>query len=101
METISVIDLRKNIVGEESVRAIANFLIRPFPSHLQVLRIVDCKMTASTTHMLLRLLAQKSNLRTLSIVGAEFNTVNELALIEFLEINTTLGELDLSWNNMS
>ena len=57
MRTLSVIDLRKNVVGEQTVRAMADFFVRPFPCHLQVLRIVDCKMTAKVTHMLLRLLA--------------------------------------------
>lgn len=79
----------------------ADFFVRPFPNHLQALRIVDCKMSATTTYMLLRLLSQKSNLRALSIVGAEFNARNELALIEFLDINQSLRDLDLSWNNMS
>ena len=56
METISVMDLRKNIVGEKTVLQMANFMARPFPRHLQVLRIVDCKMDHKVTYMLLRLL---------------------------------------------
>jgi len=34
METLSVIDLRKNTVGEASVSLMSDFMIRNFPSHL-------------------------------------------------------------------
>ena len=56
METISVIDLRKNSVGEKSVRLMSDFFVRGFPRHLQVLRLIDCKMDHPSTYMLLRML---------------------------------------------
>jgi Ran GTPase-activating protein (RanGAP) involved in mRNA processing and transport len=34
MDTLSVIDLRKNVVGEASVSLMSDFMIRHFPSHL-------------------------------------------------------------------
>jgi len=56
MRTISVIDLRKNIVGDQSVRMMSDFMIRSNPRHLQVLRLVDCKMSHPTTLTLLKLM---------------------------------------------
>ena len=98
MDTISVLDFRKNKIGEASVKLMSNFMIRPFPRHLQVLRIVDCKMDHTATFSLLRLLSQQSNLRTLALVNASFNDRNEKELVDYLSCNFTLKELDLSWN---
>jgi Ran GTPase-activating protein (RanGAP) involved in mRNA processing and transport len=58
-------------------------------------------MTHTATFKLLRLLKQKSKLRTFALVDAKFDTKNERELIDYLKKNTTLLELDLSWNNMS
>ena len=101
MNTISVIDLRKNTVGKKSVEHMSDLFLRSFPRHLQVLRIVDCKMDHPSTYMLLRLLNQKSNLRTLALVDASFDERNEKELVSYLKHNNTLKELDLSWNQMS
>ena len=101
METISVLDLRKNAIGEKSVRLMSDFFVRGFPRHLQVLRLVDCKMDHPSTFMLLKMLRQKSNLRTLALVGASFDEKNENELVKYLKENTTLKELDLSWNEIS
>lgn len=56
MQTISVIDLRRNQIGLKSVVLMEDFMIRRPPKNLQVLRIVDCKMDHSTTALLLELL---------------------------------------------
>ena len=101
METISVLDLRKNTIGAKSVRLMSDFFVRGFPRHLQVLRLVDCKMDHPSTFMLLKMLRQKSNLRTLALVGASFDEKNENELVKYLKENNTLKELDLSWNEIS
>ena len=69
--------------------------------HLQVLRIIDCKMDHSTTGLLLDILEESAQLRTLSLVNASFNADNEKKLVTFLKTSSALRELDLSWNNMS
>ena len=51
--------------------------------------------------MLLKLLRQKSNLRTLALVDASFDERNEKELVKYLKENSTLKELDLSWNQMN
>ena len=56
LDAINVIDLRKNQVGVKSVSLMSDFMVRAFPRHLQVLRIVDCKMDKTATYTLLRLL---------------------------------------------
>ena len=76
----------------------ADFFVRGFPRHLQVLRLVDCKMDYPSTYMLLRMIKQKSHLRTLALVDASFDERNEKELISYLKDNNTLKELDLSWN---
>lgn len=98
MDTISVIDVRKNAIGEKSVRLMSHFFMTLFPRHLQVLRLVDCKMDHPSTFMLLRMLKQNSKLRALALVGASFNETNENELVSYLSENQTLKELDLSWN---
>ena len=59
----------------------ADFFLRNNPRHLQVLRIVECKMDHPSTLMLLRLLQQKSSLRTLALVSASFDDRNEKELV--------------------
>lgn len=56
IETISVLDIRKNTIGEQSVRLMSDFFVRNFPRHLQVLRLVDCKMDHPSTYILLKML---------------------------------------------
>ena len=77
MQTISVIDLRKNCVGEQSVNQMSYFMGRRVPMQLQVLKIVDCKMSHPTTFKLLELIREHSNLRTLALVHASFDEKNE------------------------
>ena len=85
MHTISLIDLRRNQVGQMSVRLMTNFMSRRIPMHLQVLRIIDCKMDYSTTGLLLDLLDEHARLRTFSLVNASFNTSNEKKLAKYLK----------------
>ena len=101
LDAISVLDLRKNTVGSRSVRLMQDLMIRDFPHHLQVLRIVDCKINHSATFLLLSLLKEKSRLRTLALVNVAFDERNEKELVAYLDSNTTLRELDLSWNQIS
>lgn len=101
LETLSVLDIRKNAIGEKSVRLMADFFERSFPRHMQVLRLVDCKMDHTSTYMLLNLIKKNSNLRTLALVDASFNERNEKELVKYLKYNNSLKELDLSWNSMS
>jgi len=77
-----------------------HFMVQKEPHHLQVLRIVDCKIDSRATHMLLCLLSQKSMLRTLALVNVCFDGRNEKQLVSFLSRNSSLKELDLSWNQM-
>ena len=58
-------------------------------------------MDHPSTYMLLNALNKNSNLRTLSLVNASFDERNENELIAYLKHNSTLRELDLSWNQIS
>ena len=102
LNTISLINIRQNQVGQNSISLIANLFRKHPPQHLQILRLIDCKMDHSTTGYLLDLLEEEgAKLRALALVNASFNKKNEKKLVTFLNNIYTLRELDLSWNYMS
>ena len=78
LNTISLINIRHNQVGQKSIRLIANLFRRHPPQHLQVLRLIDCNMDLSTTGLLLDLLEEEgAKLRALALTNASFNKSNE------------------------
>ena len=64
------IAIKHNEVQLKSQSSLIALLDRPFPSHLEELRLVSCKISPLITSSFVNQLATKCNLRKLALVQA-------------------------------
>lgn len=73
---------------------------RPFPKHLEELKLINCKVHSHSLLNLLKSLKERTYLRKLGLVNLNFSELC-LPLINDIIINCrNLYELDLSWNDL-
>ena len=102
LQTLSQIIYRKNELGEYSVTQLRPILRRPFgKNHLQDLRIVNCKISSTTSLQLLECLRDDSHLKSLALVNANMKEGHSSVLKEYIEKSKSLENLDISWNYLT
>jgi len=89
----------KNTVDEASASILIEMLKRPFPKNLEELRIVNCKISPVSTHKLLQAVSE-SQLKKLSLSGAQINEAGLDLLSGMLAHLRSLMDLDISWNGL-
>ena len=58
LEQVTSLVYKQEEFGPKSVQAIRPLLLRPKPNHLQVLRIIDCKMPPQVTRELISIIKE-------------------------------------------
>ena len=86
--------------GAKAVEAIQPLILRPKPNSLQVLRIIDCQITAHITRQLIRNLRECNHIKVLGLVKAAISDVAMQDLGVLVAESKWLSELDISWNEL-
>ena len=92
--------IENNEVDKEGIPEIINLIHRPFPRHLEELRIINCKIHTPSLVLLLQTLKEKTYLKQLGLVNLNFREIGIPFINDIIQNNRYLRELDLSWNDL-
>jgi Ran GTPase-activating protein (RanGAP) involved in mRNA processing and transport len=108
---VKTIVIKQNEVGEKSLKQLSKLLRRPRtyidndprkPGYLDELRIIDCRISQSTTAELMKQLTTGScYLSKVSLVNASFNPESAKGLLTFIANTKSLKHLDLSYSSLT
>lgn len=92
----------KNEFLMKSAEAIKSLITQnSMPFHLEELRLINCKISAQATSLVLDSLAERSFVKKLSLVNASVNEPSCIKkLVYFMQGSRYLIDLDISWNNI-
>lgn len=76
------------------------FINRSIPHNLEELKLINCKIHASTTYQLLETLNERSYIRKLALVKANLNEASIKVLVDYIRYQRFLIDLDISWNGL-
>ena len=89
---------KQNAFGEKSLAQLPPLMHKKqIPHHLEEFRLIDCKITQSTSCQLVNTICSGSMLFKLALVNANLSETSIKQLAEFSNTSAYLRELDLSW----
>lgn len=98
LEKVHSLVYKSEEFGSRSVQAIKHLLLRPRPNHLQILRLIDCRMPPQVTRELISHIKEHNQLRVLGLVNANISHTSMEDIGIILAESKTIRELDISWN---
>ncbi|CDW89852.1 UNKNOWN [Stylonychia lemnae] len=90
---------KSNEFGSKSLKMLKPLIAKSLPYHLEELRIINCKISSTTTDELLNCLYDRCFLRKLALVNANLQESGMKTLINYLQ-ESRLTDLDISWNGL-
>jgi len=101
LESLQSFAIKGQEFGTQSIPKMYRLLDKQFPFQLQELKIIKCRIQPFETEALLDCLNRQSFIKTLVLMKVSFNTESLKKLCLFIERNSYLRQIDLSWNELS
>ena len=101
LDVLRSLVIRRSVIGTGFLTYLSQTTLKIFPNNLGVLKIERCQISREATLALIRTLQEKSYIRTLALVGVNFDEQSIEELCQYLQKKTHVEHLDLSDNKLA
>jgi hypothetical protein len=97
IEDVKSITYRLNGINQKSIEAMVPLFERKLPYHLEELRLIDVKASASLIDDLVLRISTRSQISKLALVNCQQSEKSFELIIKYVQDSRFLKDLDLSW----